>query len=274
MPLIRGHAMVGPEARSDLTYAKYGQATWEWWCHRNGVEFYPITEVPRAPASLNLPPTFLRWFAIAHLLRGYSPGIRVAVVDADTMVRWDAPSIFASGGERLAAVRDSGVAWIDRSIAAYQRVFPNVVLSSLQYFNAGVVVLGFFQLAVLHAFLELVRTQWVDLQSIIAGANVGTDQTVLNFVVKREQEPVCFLPRAFNVTHCFPLDSVSSAMEHSAAPDGELFRARVSSGADSFQFLERGYVWHFTNVVRLRALAMQETWQRIRHRYPGAHLVS
>ena len=40
----------------------------------------------------------------------------------------------------------------------------------------------------------------------------------------------------------------------------------------AFDFVEFGYVWHFTNVIALRSFVMRETWRRIRHNYPGALL--
>jgi len=47
-------------------------------------------------------------------------------------------------------------------------------------------------------------------------------------------------------------------------------RRRLAGRA--FDFVEFGYIWHFTNVVALRSLVMGETWRRIRHNYPGALL--
>jgi hypothetical protein len=50
-----------------------------------------------------------------------------------------------------------------------------------------------------------------------------------------------------------------------------LFAQKAFGRPSAFNFVGHGYIWHFTNVVALRALVMRETWRRIRHNYPGAN---
>ena len=79
---------------------------------------------------------------------------------------------------------------------------------------------------------------WPRLDAAMASGNVGTDQTPLNFMVKREKEPVFFLPRPFNFVNCFPLPAELAQVEqialtqaeHSVRPDPALFAAKASDG--------------------------------------------
>jgi hypothetical protein len=76
----------------------------------------------------------------------------------------------------------------------------------------------------------------------------------------------------FNLVHCFPVTRALAAIDRSPSPDPILFAQKAFSMPSAFEFLELGYVWHFTNVIALRSTVMGEVWRRVRHRYPGAAL--
>jgi len=112
----------------------------------------------------------------------------------------------------------------------------------------------------------------------MTSANVGTEQTPLNFMVKRENEPVHFLPRPFNFVNCFPLhedlvkleQNALTGTEQSPRPDPALFAVKAFGRPSTFDFVELAYIWHFTNVVTFRSPVMGETWRRVQSHYPGA----
>jgi hypothetical protein len=120
------------------------------------------------------------------------------------------------------------------------------------------------------AFLDDAVAHWTQWDKVMTSGNFGTDQTPLNFVVRRENEPIHFLPRPFNLINCFPMDATLSALDQSANPDRALFAEKAFARPRAFHFVEYGYIWHFTNVIALRSLVMRETWRRVRHNYPGA----
>jgi hypothetical protein len=272
MPLIPGQVRRGKFKRSDLHYAKYSRASWKWWCDKNGIEFIVFDQPLGGAEFADKPPTIQRWLIPDLLIREHGNGTRVALVDADTMIRWDTPD-FLDMSENFSAVRGRDTPWISQSINAFQPLFPGVTLTPREYFNAGMVVVGQGELQKIRSFLAFMSQHWPLVQKIIRAGNFGTDQTALNFVLQRENARVDFLPVAFNFLHCFPLDPVLFSIDNSPLPDPVQFAARAFSRPGAFNFCNQGYIWHFSNVVALRSLVMGEVWRRVCGSYPGVELV-
>jgi hypothetical protein len=270
MALIPGGIRRGPPMRSDLSYAKYARATWEWWCHRQGADFVVIEAPPGNVAYAKMPPTMQRWALLDRLIEERGEDAQVALVDADTMIRWDAPDIFEQAHGFSAVADASAPIWILRSTQAFQHLFPGTSLVWWEYFNSGMIVLGAKQRRFIRAFLEYSVKNWTQLDKVMMSGNFGTEQTPLNFMVRRENEPVLFLPRPFNFVNCFPMQAELAQLERSPRPDPDLFAAKAFARPWAFDFVELGYIWHFTNVVTLRSLVMRETWRHVQGNYPGA----
>jgi len=107
MALIPGGIRRGPPMRSDLSYARYSRASWEWWCERHGADFVAIDKPLEDSAYAGMPPTMQRWAALDRLIEERGEDAQAALVDADTMIRWDTPDIFALANG-FSAVADQG----------------------------------------------------------------------------------------------------------------------------------------------------------------------
>src|SRR5689334_15360745 len=92
MPLIPANYQRGSSSHSDLSYSAYGRATWQWWCDQQSIEFRVLDQP--AHGYEDDPPTVQRWAHAQALLIEGGLGTQVALVDADTMVRWDTPNLF------------------------------------------------------------------------------------------------------------------------------------------------------------------------------------
>lgn len=272
MAMIPGIVRRGKSRRTDLSYAKYGQATWQWWCDKNEIDFVVFDEPLEDKLFSDMPPTIQRWLIPELLIRQRGAGTRVALVDADTMIRPDTPD-FLDRTNKFSAVLGRNAPWIERSIAAFRPFFPDVVLTSRDYLNSGVTVVGEGQLDAIRSFLAFVSERWEELNRTILSANFGTDQTVLNFVLKRENVDIDYMPRVFNLVHCFPFTSELFSIENSPLPDPIKFASIAFSRPDAFDFCNQAYIWHFSNVVAMRGLVMSEVWRRVSSSYPGAELV-
>ena len=69
---------------------------------------------------------------------------QVALVDIDTMIRWDSPNFFdtiPSDGFG-AVVDDSYIEWTHNSIKGYKHLFPTVDFDWTDYFNCGFIVMS------------------------------------------------------------------------------------------------------------------------------------
>lgn len=270
MPMIPSKIDRGRNVAADPAYARYGQVTWRWWCQRHGVEFVLLDKPLGGSAFAEMPPTFQRWLAPELLIGEYGPSARVALIDADTMIRWDAPDLFDAAAPRFSAVADTSSSWIYRSIKAYQSLLPDVALPWWEYFNAGIAVLGVGQLPVVRDFLQFSLERWAELCAIAVSGHYGTDQTPLNLFLRHQGERVHFMPPPFNLANCFPMSDALWRFELDPNPDWADFIDRAFSRTSAFHFVQLGYIWHFTNVVASRHIVMQQTWRRIREYYPGA----
>lgn len=264
MTAIRGSISRGSRARSDLSYLPYARATWEWWCRQRDIEFVLVERTACAPPDTY--PTIQRWHVPAELLGSRAPGTRIAMVDADTMVRWDAPDMFDLAEDSFAAVNAGHRGWVGRSINAFQPYFPDVRLAFEEYFNCGLLVLNGRHLAVLSAFLTFYQRHRPQLEATFKSADVGTDQTIMNFIVKQERERVRLLDRAFNVLHCVG-GRADYLKDFERSDNPRKVDATLLMHPATFGFIDNGYVWHFTNSVSTRAKLMAETWHRVRKWY-------
>jgi hypothetical protein len=269
MPLIPGRTERSSTLRADLRYAAYGRATWEWWCRRNGAEFVVLDRPLGSGVFEEMSPSMKRWLAPQALIETYGGDAQIAMVDADTMIRWDAPSLFDAAGAGFAAVLDTGPRWIHHEIQAYQHLFPGVQLTWWEYFNAGVVVFGARQLTTIAAFLDFVAAHWRELRTLHADGRLSVDQTLVNFMAKRQREAITFMPPPFNLIRCVSMTPLLWACENGTSTDEAALAKAIASNPPTFDFIDYGYIWHFTNVVKIRRVVMEEVWRRICGHYPG-----
>lgn len=268
MAAIPGTIRRGSVLRSTTGYQRYGAATWKWWCERNDARFVLLNTTIGGEQFTCLPPTFQRWLAPESIVREYGPDVEIAMVDADTMIRWDSPTPFAEAAGRLSAVVDGNVRWIDRSINAFQEFFPGVRMRWWEAFNSGVVILNGRHAQLLRRFVEFSLDRWSELCPVIYAEDVGTDQPLLNLYLKSIGEPVHFLPLGFNLQHCVNLNPFEAILASSSPEE----HAKTFSSPWLYDFVDLAHIWHFTNVLDSREIAMAETWARICQNYPGATL--
>jgi hypothetical protein len=268
MAVIPGAIRRGGIVRRSVGYHRYAAATWKWWCERNGVEFLLLDKPIGGERFCCLPPTFQRWLVPDNLVHEYGTDLEVAMVDADTMIRWDSPSPFIEASGQFSAVRDGTVRWIAHSVSSFQRFFPDARLEWWEAINTGVVILGGRHAKLLREFVEFSLNRWSELSSVIEAEDVGTDQPVLNWFLKAIGEPVNYLPVCFNLLHCVNVNPFEEVLAASSPEE----HAKTFASPWLYDFIDLAYIWHFTNVLHSREVAMAETWGRISHHYPGAIL--
>jgi hypothetical protein len=268
MGAIPGRVARGGRTRTDLSYVAISQKSWAWWCSRNAIEFLVLDRPVPGPLSTT-PPPIQRWQAARDLLQSLPSSARVAVVDADTMVRWDAPDFLAMAGNDLAAVNAGTKQWIQTSLDAYSIFFPGISLDWRSCFNSGVMVLNHLHVELLDRLLHFYLTQRSDLEQLQRKLDVGIDQTLLNYFARITEKPIRLLPSQFNHMRCCEL----SAALHQRYANGDNQVSEVEVARDlegrreAFAFIEDAFIWHFTTTVRARTAVMTETWSRVCHRY-------
>jgi hypothetical protein len=279
MPLIRAEYQRGEGARTDLSYSAYGRATWQWWCKRHSIEFEVLDEP--AQGYENDPPTVQRWAHAATLLTEGGPGTEVALVDADTMIRWDTPNLFEVCDTKtgLGVVIDNSFPyWNHRSIAAHRFLFPDVELPWWDYFNAGMVVLGTKHIDLLRTFLAFYVENREALKKLQASRDVGTDQTPLNYLVKKLGVELQVLPPPFNLLRCLEAPATVFSSLSTATTLQSLASQLDIVAPQAFAFMDFAHVWHFARVpvaawgMPVRAFVMYDALRRRVSEYHGLEM--
>jgi hypothetical protein len=210
---IPGIVRRGSVRRRSLQYSQYCIATWKWWCSNNRIEFVELNKPLGGSQCKHLPPTIQRWLAPKVLIDIYGTDTEIAIIDANTMIRWDCPNLFDITAGRFCAVQDSYAPWIHSSIQAHKELFKTTVLNWWEYFNCGVVFLNASHVEVVADVVAFAVKHWPRLRRIQAAFDVGTDQTLLNFIVRQRGVQVTFLPPIYNLLHCVPMNAQMSAIE-------------------------------------------------------------
>ena len=227
----------------DTSYQEYCLNTWKYWCKKNDVELFILNE--ELTDAKYMKPTWQRWYVFDILeLNGVNYD-QVAMVDVDTMIKWDAPNFFELTDRKFSAVVDQdNIGWVVQSIKAYQHMFPNVKLDWTDYFNCGFIVLNEKHKELCKSIINFWETNEVELTMIQNTISKGTDQTPVNFMVKKDIE-INYLSKKFNLTH--------------------FNRKEILQG---LMFIDCGYIWHFNGFEKSwREPIMKDTWNKIKGNY-------
>tara|TARA_Y100001973_G_C5195380_1_gene333881 strand:+ start:215 stop:982 length:768 start_codon:yes stop_codon:yes gene_type:complete len=188
---IKGH-----RAKSEFDLSTI---SWSKWCNKNNFNHFVLTE-----PILELEYMNANWhkFYVFKLLE--NEGIdynQVCIVDADTIVHPNCPNFFDEVDNKFGVVQSDGCyEWVNRSIEKYHNfLFADVKLNTWNYFNSGFMVLhkshkNFCDKV--YEFYNSNRDKIVEAQQKFM---VGTDQTPINFLTRRHNVELKWLPNSFNL---------------------------------------------------------------------------
>ena len=228
----------------DTTYEPYCLNTWKWWCGKNNVELFILNEPLTDP--MHMKPTWQRWYVFDILEANDIDYNQVAMVDVDTMIKWDTPNFFDLTEDKFSAVVDQdNIGWVKGSIDGYKSFFKDVNLSWLDYFNCGFIVLNKKHKELCKKIIEFWGDNTDELINLQNTISKGTDQTPVNYIVKGSKFDINYLPKTFNLTHFNRKEILNDLM-----------------------FIDCGYIWHFNGFEKSwRHPLMQQTWDKIKGNY-------
>ena len=217
---------------------KFSVDSWKIWCDKNNCELFVLTERIYQEDYMNA-----NWHKIFIFQLLDSSDIdynQVLIADADTMIHPDATNVFDLTDNKFCAVHGFGsYDWECRSIENYKKhLFPDVELDLFEYFNSGMIICN----KKYREFYEIVISFYNNNQKLITEMqriyNVGTDQPVLNFLVKSENINYKQLGYEWNMQH----------MNRFEILDEEL------------TFTKIGWIYHFNGIPDdLRNYMMEKT---------------
>lgn len=234
-----------PNAKIDHSnYSYYCIKSWEYWCKKHYIDLHVVTESdPRCGKPI--------WNKelVYNIGKGYE---KIGIVDADTMIRWDAPNIFDQFEEEFCFVKDdTNWSWVYNSIKNYQKFFPGVDLDIDEYGNAGVLFFHAKYLDICEKIFNFYLDNREELDAWSKGG--GREQTIFNFTLKKNNVKKTFLSPKWNLI---------------SMHKKELFKNNFQLNDNTPHFIKYGYIWHFTGFsLENRETIVQQTWQMVKDNY-------
>ena len=188
---IKGHR-VKPEF-------EYSVKSWANWCKKNGFEHFVLSEPINDLTYMNA-----NWHKFYVLEMLENEGIdceQVCIVDADTIVHPDCPNFFLETDNKFGVVQTDGCyEWVNRSISKYgEFLFPDVDIKPWTYFNSGFMVLNKSHREFCDKVYEFYNENRDNVVTAQEQFLVGTDQTPINFLTRRFDVELKFLPNCYNL---------------------------------------------------------------------------
>jgi hypothetical protein len=228
----------------DTSCEEFCLNTWKYWTDKNNIDLIvlkdPLTDVN------HMKPTWQRWYVWKILENNNLDYEKVALVDVDTMIRWDSPNFFDLINNQLGVCSDNdNIGWVKLSLEGYKNIFPTTDLNWTEYFNCGFIVMDKSQKDLCNEIINFWDKNQINLISLQNTLRKGTDQTPVNYIVKKSKTNVKYLDKRFNLTH--------------------LNRKEI---LQDFMFVDCGYVWHFNGFDKtMRTPLMSQTWNKIKNNY-------
>ncbi len=238
----------------NFNYFEYSKLSWKYWCLKNNVIFHEYT-TPSILDTNKHRVTWQRWFDLEKELSSYN-WEKVLVIDASTIIRWDAPNMFDLSQNQISAFRSlENVNWINQGVVGYQHLFNDVNFDLKKYINCGFQILTKEHLKFLQILKEFYLNNLEEILKLQSSVNRGTDQPVYNFLLQKHNVNVYYnLPPTFFIMHMnrFNWFNHNWQLNEDTTP----------------YFIKYGYIWIYSGFDRTqRNELMKQTWQIIQHQY-------
>lgn len=229
------------EGQVDISCKQYSIDTWKYWCKKNNADLI-ILEDPLSDVNYTKP-TWQRWYIWDILSGSKLEYQKIALVDVDTMIRWDSPNFFDEIREEIGVCSDNdNIGWVKQSIEGY-KLFFDKELDWTEYFNCGMIVIPQIQKNFCKSITNFWEANHSTLVMVQNNIRKGTDQTPVNYIAKDFN--IKFLNKKWNLTH--------------------LNRKEI---LNNFMFIECGFIWHFNGFDKsMRKSIMSQTWDKIKTNY-------
>ena len=173
--------------------------SWKKFCDKHGHELHVLQDPIVDQNLMNI--IWQRYFLFDILDHSSIKVDQVLLVDADTIVHPECPDIFSMTDHKYTLVRDDGdYDWIIRSMENYKKyLFSDLPLFDwFSYYNSGFQIVNNSH----RNFFKTMRNFFEENQETISWCQksfgVGTDQTPLNYLVRRENIDIKELSFMYN----------------------------------------------------------------------------
>jgi len=222
----------------------YSVKSWQTWCDKHDVKLVEWTE-PIMDHN-NFPIIYQREWVFDILEHNDIDYNQVLIIDADTIVHPDCPNFFERTNHKYTAVVNNGCfEWVTRSINAWGHfMFTDMEKPKVwEYFNTGFIIANkehkpFFK-TIQEFYLENVERLFeIRNNEKYDGLPIpGVGQTCVNFLVKKHDIKMTYLPERFNLTDLFRKNMLHIPGHNDWSKDELIYK-------------DTGYIFHFNAIPK------------------------
>lgn len=214
----------------------YSVQSWINWSKKfDDVEVLVWTEPIVDPKQMKI--TLQRYWVFDILKHNNIEYDQVLLVDADTIVHPNCPNFFKETGRKFCGVINNGCyEWVTRSIRDWgNNLFPTLEkIKPWQYINGGFIIAN----AAHEPFFNEIKKFYTDnldtINHLTKIIKAGTDQTIINYLLKIHNVDVKLLPECYDLQDMFN--------KHLLHIPGHAW------WPDKLLFTEAGWVYHFNAI--------------------------
>jgi len=232
-------------------FSKYCIESWRYWCINNDIDIIIQTQTHNNVGI----PIWNKEFIFKMI--DYEKYDKIAIVDSDTMIKWNAPNFFELYTDEFCGVPDTAnFRWTSNSINTYKQYFTefsDVELTVHDYINAGVLL---FNTKHKYVFDELV-TFYLTYKSTLDNWNVpgvGKEQTIFNLMLKKLNVKQKYLTPEWNLLSMHKRGMLQ-------------YNWQLNETTMPF-FITYSNIWHFTGIpIETKQDLIEQVWTLIKDNY-------
>jgi hypothetical protein len=212
----------------------YSVKSWKHWCDKNDCELLVWEDLIYPVEQMKI--TWQRYWLFDILENSGIEFDQVLMVDADTIVHPDCPNFFNETDNKYCGVLSDGCyEWVLRSIRGFgDELFDGERIRPGEYINGGFQILNKTH----KKFFSSMQKYYLDnsekIIESIAKLKTATDQTILNFMLKKHNVDVKHLPVCYNLQDLFRKNLI---VVHDQV-----------WWTDDLHFLDAGWIYHFNSI--------------------------
>ena len=212
----------------------YSVKSWKNWCEKNDCELLVWEDLLYPVDYMKI--TWQRYYLFDILENNNIEYDQVLMVDADTIVHPDCPNFFNETENKYCGVMNNGdYEWVLRSIKGFGHIlFNNYKIKPWTYINGGFQIMNKKH----KSFFETMKKYYSNnselITKTISDLKTATDQTILNFMLSKNDVDVKILPDCYNLVDLYRKNL--------------LYLDERSWWTDELHFLNAGWVYHFNAI--------------------------